>query len=422
MLEIILGILHNATTFLFGVYISAAFLGVRMKIKNILILLVFSLLCGGVFLLSYVLFGEDVTEKLYPLIIHLPLVLFLTFYYKYKASLSVLSVLTAYLCCQISNWIGIAAMNLAESNSVYYAVRIVVTAIAFLLLIRFVSDVSAKLLQKPTKAIMIFAMMPIVYYIFDYAACVYTELLYTGTAVVVEFLGFIICLFYILFLFLYFKQYEEKCEAEQRTKLMEMQQRQSEKELDAIRRAKHEVSIFRHDMRHYLSNIFALVEGGENDKAKTYISELIGATEMTSMQKYCKNEIVNMILSLHEEKILESGIKFSHDIKIPEKLPFSDVDITAILSNALENAIKAVQPLEKTKRYIELYMHINDTKLLISLKNTFAEKPIFKDGLPIAKKNGHGIGTESIRYITEKLNGNCQFTIDGEMFVLRVIL
>ena len=41
MLLNVLSFLHNATTLLFGVYISAAFLGVKMNRKNIFSLLSF---------------------------------------------------------------------------------------------------------------------------------------------------------------------------------------------------------------------------------------------------------------------------------------------------------------------------------------------------------------------------------------------
>ena len=42
MLVNILSLIHNTTTLLFGVYASAAFLGIRMNRKNILSLLTFS--------------------------------------------------------------------------------------------------------------------------------------------------------------------------------------------------------------------------------------------------------------------------------------------------------------------------------------------------------------------------------------------
>lgn len=109
MLESILAVLHNATTLLFGVYISAAFLGVRMNRHNVFTLLIFSSAVGIIYIAAYLGLGTEGTEKIYPLIIHLPLVLFLSRYYKYKPALSVLSVLTAYLCCQISKWVGLVA-------------------------------------------------------------------------------------------------------------------------------------------------------------------------------------------------------------------------------------------------------------------------------------------------------------------------
>ncbi len=422
MFETILGHVHNGSTFLFGVYISAAFLGVRMNKKNVTALFVFTLLCGVFFVGSFALFGEGVTEKLYPLIIHFPLVLFLTFYFKCKAAVSVLSVLTAYLCCQVSNWVGIAAWYITSSATVYYAVRILVTVLACFFLMCFVSGGFASLLQNPTKSIMIFALVPIVYYAFDYFTSVYTELLYSGSAVVVEFLGFVLCLAYILFVFLYFREYEEKCEAEQQKRLVEMQHRQAKKELDAIRHAEREISILRHDMRHYLSNVYAFVENGDVDKAKLYINELVSTADATSFYKYCKNEIVNMILSLYEEKFKENAVDFSVDVKLPEKNTVSDVDLTAILSNALENALQAVKVLDEKRRRVDFQMHVNDTKLLISIKNTFLETPEIRDGMPIAQKKGHGLGTASIKYVCEKLGGNCQFTVEDGMFILRVIL
>ena len=106
MLVNILSLIHNTTTLLFGVYASAAFLGIRMNRKNILSLLTFSCITGVFYVLSFVLHGTSFTEQVYPFIIHIPLVLFLTFYYKYKMANSILAVLTAYLCCQISNWTG----------------------------------------------------------------------------------------------------------------------------------------------------------------------------------------------------------------------------------------------------------------------------------------------------------------------------
>lgn len=422
MINSVLELLHHAVTLLFGVYISAAFLGIRMSRKNIAVLGGFSAAVGVVSTLVFIFFGEAFTAQIYPLIIHLPLILFLTFFYKFTVLRSTLSVLTAYLCCQISKWVGLSILSITDADWVYYSVRIVTTLVVFAVLIRYVSNAAAQLMQKPTKALLIFAILPFSYYFFDYATGVYTELLYSGKKVVSEFLGFVLSIAYLLFLLVYFKQYEEKRETEQRSHILEMQREQYKREIEAQKRSANALSLLRHDMRHFCTTISAYIDSGECDKAKEYISGIISYVDKTAMHKFCKNEIVNMILSSYENVMEENLIDFKTSICISEELPVSDVDLTSILSNALENAIHAVLPLETEKRHITLHLRMDDGKLLITLKNTFAEKPVLTDGIPHSSKEGHGFGTQSIRYVTEKLKGNCQFSVKDDWFILRVIL
>ena len=422
MINSVLELLHHAVTLLFGVYMSAAFLGIRMSRKNIAILCEFSAAVGAVSTLVFVSFGADFTTQVYPLIIHLPLILFLTFFYKYTPLCSTLSVLTAYLCCQISKWVGLAVLSITDAEWVYYSVRIVTTIVVFAVLIRYVSNATAQLIQKSREALLIFAILPFTYYFFDYATGVYTELIYSGEKVVSEFLGFALSIAYLLFLLVYFKQYEEKRETEQRSHILEMQREQYKREIEAQKRSANALSLLRHDMRHFCVAISTYIDSGEYDKAKEYISGIISYVDRTATHKFCKNEIVNMILSSYENVMEENRIDFKTSICIPERLPVSDVDLTSILSNALENAIHAVLPLEVEKRHITLHLRMDDGKLLISLKNTFAEKPVLTDGIPHSSKEGHGYGTQSIRYVTEKLKGNCQFSVKDDWFILRIVL
>ena len=76
MLETILGFCHYGIILVFGIYLSAAFLGIVLNRRNVLILLGFSCVVGLINVISYVIFGSDVTEEIYPMITHLPLILF----------------------------------------------------------------------------------------------------------------------------------------------------------------------------------------------------------------------------------------------------------------------------------------------------------------------------------------------------------
>ena len=187
MLTEALSIIHNAITLLFGMFISAAFLGVRMSRRNVFALSCFSLADGVCYISTYLLFGEAVTEQVYPLIVHLPLALFLMIAYKCRFVVTLLSVLIAYLCCQVSNWVGILFDSIFGEQWIYYTARIAITVTLFVLLLKYVSHMASVLLYKTTRSLLIIGFMPFVYYLFDYVAGVYTGLLYSVKEVVVEF-------------------------------------------------------------------------------------------------------------------------------------------------------------------------------------------------------------------------------------------
>ncbi len=64
--------------------------------------------------ISFIL-GTTAAEKFYPLITHIPLVCALFFFMKRPLGISIVSVFTAYLCCQIPNWFGILVLNISDS-------------------------------------------------------------------------------------------------------------------------------------------------------------------------------------------------------------------------------------------------------------------------------------------------------------------
>jgi hypothetical protein len=314
------------------------------------------------------------------------------------------------------------ALVLTGKLWVTYGIRAAITVFLGFLIIRYFALSIAVILTKPFKTVLIFSILPATYYLFDYIATVYTDLLYSGSEAVFEFLPFVLCVAYLIFSVVYFKEYEEKCEAEQHNRLMEIRQIQSVKEIEAIQRSEYEISLFRHDMRHFLSDILAYIQNGDSDKAAAYIHEVIIAADKTAPQKFCANELVNMVLSSFEGKMQEQNMRFLASVQIPQKLPCADMEFTSILANGLENAIQAVAGLEVEKREITLDLHMNDNKLLLLIKNPYAQTPELSNGIPITREPGHGLGTQSIKYTVEKLQGNCQFVVKDGAFMLRVVL
>lgn len=423
----VLSFLHNATTMIFGIFISAFFLGVKQNSRNILVLSGFSAFEGGLYIASFLLFGENITRGCYTLIIHLPLIIFLMLYYKYSLVSSCISVFSAYLCCQMSNWVGLLMLFLTKARWCYYTSRILITVITFFLLCRFVCHTTETIFTRDTKELYIIGFLPTVYYISDYSFTKLSNLLYSSNKLIVEFMGFALCISYLTFLFVYFREYEKKQEIREYSNLMQIQLSSIEKEIEQVEQNKQKLTILRHDMRHHLDIILTQLQSNNTEKVINYIKEISNTYDDTVMTSYCKNEMLNSIISIYHTRFAENGILFYHDIVINKVLSCPDTMICTILSNALENAMHALEQMDPgeitaEKKWIRLNISNKGKHLLIHIENPVLQIPKFVDGIPISDKKGHGIGVKSIVYYVEQLKGQCHFSVSNHLFVLRIII
>ena len=165
---------------------------------------------GCAFGLANAVGGELFARQVYPLVVHLPLVIYLCARYRLSPLLVMLGVTSAYLSCQFSNWMGIAALAATDSQIAYYVARIITTAVVFAILLHWASDIGPRLAVKSPTELEILLILPLVYYIFDYATNVYTTPFHSGSVVTIEFLAFALCAFYLMFLAVYLREYEAK--------------------------------------------------------------------------------------------------------------------------------------------------------------------------------------------------------------------
>lgn len=422
MLVQILSFIHNLTTMLFGIYISAFFLGVKQNRKNIFTLFLLFSCIGILYIINFFLWGADITDRLYTIIVHLPLILFLIFYYRYPFVSSCISVFSAYLCCQLSNWVGLLAFTITGEEWCYYALRILTTFISFFLLCRFVCHTTETIFTRDTRELYIIGFLPTVYYVFDYSFTKLTSLLYSNNKTVIEFMGFIFCITYFSFLFVYFREYEKKQEIEQYSDLMKMQFLSVEKEIEQVKRSKQKLSILRHDMRHHLNIVLTQLQNNNIQKAADYIAEIADSYDDTMITTYCKNEMVNSVISIYHTRFDEKQIALNYDISVRETLPCPDTAICTILSNALENSMHALEEMNTEDRWVNLTISEKENHLLLQIENPIIRVPRFVNGIPTSGKKGHGIGVKSIVYYVEQLSGQYHFFLTDHSFILRIII
>lgn len=422
MLIQILSFLHNLTTLLFGIFISAFFLGVKQNYRNIRILSLFFCFEGLLYIVFFSLFGVITTDRLYAVLIHVPLILFLTLYYKYPPVSSCISVFSAYLCCQLSNWVGLLMLTVTHTKWCYYTTRIFITVLTFFLLCRFVCHTTEVIFAKNGRELYIIGILPTVYYLFDYAFTKLSKLLYSGNKVIIEFMGFVFCITYFTFLLVYFREYENRLKTREYSNLMEMQFLSVQKEIEQVTTSKEKLAILKHDMRHHLNIILTQLRNNNTEQALDYIQEITDSYDDTEILAYCRNEMINSVISIYHTRFTDNNIVFHYNISTGESLQCPDTVICTILSNALENCLHALEDTEIYDKWVRLMISQNENHLLLQIENPIRQIPKFVDGIPTSDRKGHGIGVKSIVHYVEELNGKCHFSVLDNSFILRIII
>lgn len=421
MLETILYLIRAALLLLFGAYLSVAFAGISFTRKNLLNTFLLCIVCGILQTAAYVSLPEDVLWKVYPLNTHLPLILFLYIVYHKKLITALVSVFTAYLWCQPAKWFGVLVYYFSENIVAEYFTKFAVMGIVAFITLKYLAGYFAVIYNKDTRSVCIFGIMPITYYIFDYGTIIYTDLWLDNNRIVAEFLPFFLGIAYTIFCFMYYKEYEQKLDIERKEQLIRITTDSQLKEFEAIKRSEQELRLLRHDMRLLLTNVAVCIDNNDSDKAKEIITTYSSLIENTKIKYFCQNETLNYVLSHFATKCNSQNVRFIYTIEL-EELTVDEVLFSSILSNALDNALNAQKELSVSLRTIRLILKSAHNKLLLSVENPVAKQPLFSDGLPVTNEKGHGYGTQSIRYMTEHLGGNCQFFTQDNTFTLRVII
>lgn len=313
-------------------------------------------------------------------------------------------------------------LSLTGQDWCYYTARIVTTFVTFILLCRFVCRTTAAIFAKEKRELCVIGFLPLMYYVFDYTTTKFSSLLYSGNKAVVEFMGFAFCIAYLIFLLVYYREFEKKQEIRQYSELMEIQLHSIQKEIDQVRNSRQELSILRHDMRHHLNILLTLLQEDSTEPARKYIKEIGEAYDETVIERYSRNEMINSVISIYQMRFSDKGFTLHCTIRTGETLPCPDLAICTILSNALENAMHALEKLQSGNRWARLSLTQKDHQLLLEIENPVDATPKFIDGIPASDQKGHGIGVKSIVYYVEQLHGQYHFSVLNHIFILRIIV
>ena len=418
-------LLNDAAVSVYGMILSAAFCGITWTRGK---KWVYGLSMAAILLAQAAVYGMttdlQLLKLLYPLVTHMPLVLVLAIIQR-KLLWPTISVLTAYLCCQLRRWLALLLTALMSGGAeVQTAAELALTLPLLLGLLYFVAPAVRTIAgYKPAMQVR-FGLIPAVGYLFDYLTRIYTDLLAQGTPAAVEFMPFVCCVAYLAFVLRSSAENETRLRLEQTQENLHLQVTQATREIASLRESERRASTYRHDLRHHMQYLAGCIENGRTEQAQAYIREVCAEIESQKVRVFCENETVNLILSAFAGRAGESGVPLRVRAEVPHFIPVAETDLCVLLSNALENALHACQRLRQTGEPcdIELVVYEKSGKFFLQVTNTCPPGVTFEKGLPVTREPGHGIGVRSICSIAERYNGMYSFSEKDGRFVLRVSL
>ena len=164
----------------------------------------------------------------------------------------------------------------------------------------------------------------------------------------------------------------------------------------------------------------ALLVSRQGEAAHEQLQEIVDAIAVKYM--YSNNKIADALLSDKAKLCEEYGIELKCRLDFPANMPIDNARLCIILSNLIDNAIRACRELTEGstaehKPFISLKVNEQFGYLVIRQENSF-------NGIVENRRSGafseHGLGLEIIKSIADELKGELVTKHDDKVFVTSV--
>lgn len=238
-------------------------------------------------------------------------------------------------------------------------------------------------------------------------------------------LCFSICVIYVV-LYYTFCSLQEQYKIKSGYELLQAQMSSLQRQVEIIRESGKEMSILRHDMRHYIVLLSACVEKREFEEARELTKSLKLSLDSVSRKdrSYTGNILIDSILSEYESRSEAERIQFDAMVILPEAVLNNPVEFAVVLANALENACTACRRIpEGEERIIKVRGRMEKGSFFVEIANTCSGEIQLdpQNGRPVSNREGHGYGTQSIAAFAEKNHAYLKYQVDSGWFRLRLI-
>lgn len=187
-----------------------------------------------------------------------------------------------------------------------------------------------------------------------------------------------------------------------------------------------QVSETKHEIRHHLFAIRALLDNGEYGKIKAYLSDIERYFSDAPEPVPCENRVIQAVLGHAARRARELGFEIEFEVLPLPDIRIPDAELVSLLMNLLENALDSCGGIPESKaRWIQVKLKTRPPYLCLSICNARGGELIASGDSYASTKNAsalHGHGIAVVRKIVDKHNGLISFGHTDDTFSVDVAL
>lgn len=215
--------------------------------------------------------------------------------------------------------------------------------------------------------------------------------------------GIALCVVFLFFIKYYIEKMVDKRISAYQSDLLE-------KHCEEVENMYRQTRGWRHDYHNHIQTMKAHLTMGNLTELEQYLNAL--DTDLTTVDTVIKtgNVMMDAILNSKISLAKARGIRVDAKAVVPKELAISEVELSLIVGNLMDNAMEACMKMtEEEKRFIRVYIDILKGQLYIYVMNSVEETLKRSGKIYLSTKNSkgghHGFGLMRIDKVVERYHG-----------------
>lgn len=183
------------------------------------------------------------------------------------------------------------------------------------------------------------------------------------------------------------------------------------------------VRALRHDLKNHLLCILSMAEERDVEGIEQYTRQLLQQRNtVNKLIMFSGNKVLDAIINSKSAAAERAGVRLSAVITTP-LAGISPEDITIILGNALDNAIRAAK--DSQRKVVDIHIQPQGAYSSIVIANDIAH-PVLSDNPALRTTKNiryrHGFGIQNMRQAVERNQGLIRFYEQNDRFICDILL